>query len=218
MTKDTGHNGTAKSRMTEHRIAKQRITEHKIAKLRVAKRIITCFAVLAAVLCFGAASAELEAESFDGVVNTEALNVRTGAGTNYEVLKSGTQNVILVKDTKVKVVEEPTSGWYKVEFTYNGTPMTGYVASRYITNPDAAATTAATTASSVAVPSTPMEFVNKLTMHSVTPSTADTAFSTRALQAAQLIPETKYCFMEPPYSVTYFSAASSATNVKSLCS
>ena len=41
-----------------------------------------------------------------------------------------------------------------------------------------------------ALPSTPMEFVSRLTAHPVTPGTAPTAFSTRAEQAAQLIPVT----------------------------
>ena len=44
-----------------------------------------------------------------------------------------------------------------------------------------------------AVPSTPMELVSRLTEQEVTPGTLDTAFSTWALQAAQLIPVTVYC-------------------------
>ena len=44
-----------------------------------------------------------------------------------------------------------------------------------------------------AVPSTPMEFVRRLTAQDVTPGTFDTAFSTRVWQAAQLIPVTLYC-------------------------
>ena len=40
-----------------------------------------------------------------------------------------------------------------------------------------------------------MELVSRLTEHSVTPGTLDTAFSTRALQAAQLMPVTLYCFI-----------------------
>ena len=46
------------------------------------------------------------------------------------------------------------------------------------------------TLSALAVPSTPIEFVSRLTEQEVTPSTLETAFSTRALQAAQLIPVT----------------------------
>ena len=48
-------------------------------------------------------------------------------------------------------------------------------------------------ASGEAVPFTPMELVSRLTEQLVTPSTLETAFSTRALQAAQLMPVTLYC-------------------------
>jgi hypothetical protein len=41
-----------------------------------------------------------------------------------------------------------------------------------------------------AVPSTPIELVRRLTLQEVTPSTFETAFSTRAWQAAQLMPVT----------------------------
>ena len=45
------------------------------------------------------------------------------------------------------------------------------------------------------MPSTPMELVSRLTEQEVTPGTLDTAFSTRALQAAQLMPVTLYCLI-----------------------
>jgi len=48
-------------------------------------------------------------------------------------------------------------------------------------------------AASLAVPSTPMELVSRLTEQLVTPGTFFTAFSTRAEQAAQLMPVTLYC-------------------------
>ena len=41
-----------------------------------------------------------------------------------------------------------------------------------------------------------MELVKRLTAQAVTPSTPFTAFSTRALQAAQLMPVTSYCFID----------------------
>ena len=44
-----------------------------------------------------------------------------------------------------------------------------------------------------AAPSTPIEFVSRLTEQDVTPGTPLTAFSTRAEQAAQLMPVTLYC-------------------------
>ena len=56
-----------------------------------------------------------------------------------------------------------------------------------------ASRTAAMISSAEAVPSTPMELVSRLTEQEVTPFTPDTAFSTRAVQAAQLIPVTVYC-------------------------
>ena len=46
------------------------------------------------------------------------------------------------------------------------------------------------TADGSALPSTPMELVRRLTEQAVTPGTFDTAFSTRALHAAQLMPVT----------------------------
>ena len=47
----------------------------------------------------------------------------------------------------------------------------------------------------LAVPSTPMEFVSKLTEQFATPGTLRTAFSTRDEHAAQLMPVTLNCFM-----------------------
>ena len=161
-------------------------TGNRTAKLIIAKRVMICLAVLAAVLCLGAPGFKMKAASFDGVVNTEALNVRTGAGTNYEVLKSGTQNVILLKDAKVKVVEEPASGWYKIEFTYNGTAMTGYVASRYITNQDA--TTAVTATTAPATTATTSTTTTATTAATATTSIKTTTKSTNILASNIAIP------------------------------
>ena len=61
--------------------------------------------------------------------------------------------------------------------------------------PYPASSTAFITASSLAIPSTPIELVRRLTEQFSTPSTFDTAFSTRLLHAAQLIPVTIYCFI-----------------------
>ena len=59
--------------------------------------------------------------------------------------------------------------------------------------PYPASTTALIISCSLAVPSTPIELVRRLTEQDVTPGTLETAFSTLALQAAQLIPATIYC-------------------------
>lgn len=57
-----------------------------------------------------------------GIVNTTALNVRSGASTSYKSL--GT----ISKGTKVTVLEQLTNGWAKISF--NGT--TGYVNAKYL--------------------------------------------------------------------------------------
>ena len=64
--------------------------------------------------------------------------------------------------------------------------------------PYPAASTAATISCGDAVPSTLMELVSRLTEQEVTPDTLDTAFSTRVLHAAQLIPVTVYCSISNP--------------------
>ena len=58
--------------------------------------------------------------------------------------------------------------------------------------------TASSIALSVAVPSTVIELVRRFTAHELTPATAETAFSTRAEQAAQVIPVTENCFFAIP--------------------
>ena len=56
--------------------------------------------------------------------------------------------------------------------------------------PYPASSTARMMSAGAAFPSTPMEFVRRLTEHDVTPGTLDTAFSTLFWHAAQLMPVT----------------------------
>jgi hypothetical protein len=49
-----------------------------------------------------------------------------------------------------------------------------------------------------------MEFVRRLTEHALTPDTFETAFSTLALQAAQLIPVTVYCSIPSSPFYSYY--------------
>jgi len=71
-------------------------------------------------------------EQKKGIVQVDdALNVRTGPGTSYDKLKVQLKN----KDSVDIVGEEYASDgakWYKVNFSYNGSEMTGYVHSNYI--------------------------------------------------------------------------------------
>lgn len=69
--------------------------------------------------------------AYEGVVTADRLNVRTGAGTNYNLLMSNGSVVRLVKDTKVTILSE-NNGWYYVSATYNGKNIKGYVIDDYI--------------------------------------------------------------------------------------
>ncbi len=68
--------------------------------------------------------------SVTGKVTCSRLNVRSGAGTDYQVL------VVIPSGTEVTVTETVKdaggSEWYNVTFTYNGTSYRGYVSAQYI--------------------------------------------------------------------------------------
>ena len=61
-----------------------------------------------------------------GVVNVDALNVRTGAGTNNSAIG------LLHKNDTVEILSQ-TGSWYQVKCTVNGSETTGYVSAEYIT-------------------------------------------------------------------------------------
>lgn len=75
---------------------------------------------------------EVCASQAEGEVNTDTLNVRTGAGTNFDIMKADNENIRLVRGTKVTIREELAGGWYKIDFDYAGSSRTGYVASMYV--------------------------------------------------------------------------------------
>lgn len=91
---------------------------------------------MAVLFCAFLHSASVSAEAKSGTVNAEPLNVRTGWGTSYAVLKSGGSKVQLYKGNTVSIQETKTvSGktWYKVTFTKSGSSYTGYVCGDYVT-------------------------------------------------------------------------------------
>lgn len=70
-----------------------------------------------------------------GTVNATSLNVRTGAGTLYSILKYKEDNVMLEQGTEVTVLSEDDSSgdiWYQVSFSYGGKKLKGYVSGKYI--------------------------------------------------------------------------------------
>ena len=84
--------------------------------------------------------------------------------------------------------------------------------------PYPAASTARMTSADEAVPSTPIEFVSRLTAQDVTPGTPETAFSTRLEHAAQLMPVTWYCsILLCPfrYFISFCSVSASSSTASS---
>lgn len=57
-----------------------------------------------------------------GTVNASILNVRSGPGTNYDIISTLSDGTIVV------ILEQSSSGWYKIN--YNGTE--GYVSAEYL--------------------------------------------------------------------------------------
>ncbi|MCC8099777.1 MAG: SH3 domain-containing protein, partial [Clostridiales bacterium] len=56
-----------------------------------------------------------------------ALNLRSGAGTSYSVVK------VLPKGAAVTVLDKSNSSWYKVSYTdASGKSWTGYASARYL--------------------------------------------------------------------------------------
>lgn len=74
--------------------------------------------------------------STDSVTSTDSatiygasagLNVRSGAGTSYDVIAS------LTNGTQVTILDNSTSGWYQISFyDGDGNQLTGYVSSDYV--------------------------------------------------------------------------------------
>ena len=72
-----------------------------------------------------------------GIVQVDdALNVRTGPGTSYAKLVSGGANVKLKNGDSVNIIGEEYASdgakWYKVNFSYGGSTLTGYVHSNFV--------------------------------------------------------------------------------------
>lgn len=70
-----------------------------------------------------------------GLVTTDGLRVRTGAGTDKTQLTHNDKNVTLYKGQKVTIEGSKKVGnvtWYKVSFTFEKKKLTGYVSGDYI--------------------------------------------------------------------------------------
>lgn len=67
-----------------------------------------------------------------GTVNVSGyLNVRTGPGTSYAIVKSGGTGVILSNGAKITITGK-NGNWYHVKFTQNSKTVKGYVSADYV--------------------------------------------------------------------------------------
>lgn len=74
--------------------------------------------------------------SATGTVNANNLRVRSGYGTSYDPLMSGSSEIRLNTGAKVTISAKKKVGsvdWYHVTFTYGGKTMEGYVSGQYVT-------------------------------------------------------------------------------------
>lgn len=107
--------------------------------------VSTVIAMVVLVLVFWVNGDTSAAANQTGIVTATTLNVRTGAGINYAILQQEGKNVTLSNGTKVTILETLT-GWYKINFSLNGTTLSGYVSASYIAIETAATPTTAPTA------------------------------------------------------------------------
>lgn len=95
--------------------------------------ILAVILLAGALFICGFSEGKVSAASKTGVVNTDGLNVRSGAGTNFTPVQHEGTGIKLGKGTKLKINSEVAGGWYQVSFTYAGKACEGYVASMYVT-------------------------------------------------------------------------------------
>ncbi len=78
--------------------------------------------------------------SATGTITASSLNVRKGAGTNYDVLVNNGSSVSVKKGAQVTIVKEEND-WYLISFQLNGTTVKGYVLGEYVSVKNAATST-----------------------------------------------------------------------------
>ena len=84
-------------------------------------------------LSFSSISVKAETKTYTrGVVNGTSVSVRTGAGTNYSLVKTDTGSGIYLSSPESVEVLGSTNGWYHIQFLYSGFLYTGYINSQYL--------------------------------------------------------------------------------------
>lgn len=93
------------------------------------RRIIV---LVLALLVYIISSKTVGAAAKKGIVSTDGLNVRVGAGTTYDILKQDGNYVKLSRGTSVTIKDEAAGGWYHITAKYNSKTVEGYVAAMYV--------------------------------------------------------------------------------------
>lgn len=103
------------------------------------KRKVLVSLLLALVLLCTALLPVLAATTGQVVTQSSPLRVRSGPGTNHSILYQNGEVVQLPKGSPVSILEEvpcddgsTSYTWYRIEATFNGKIVTGYVASIYV--------------------------------------------------------------------------------------
>lgn len=115
--------------MTKNRLIKNCLTDkNKVRLLAFILGILVAFPLISMFIDNGN---KVNAASI-GVVTADKLNVRTGAGTDYDILVVDGKQVKLAKGTEVNIISEDDT-WYYISAKYNDATIKGYVSSEYIT-------------------------------------------------------------------------------------
>ena len=93
------------------------------------RRIIV---LVLALLVYIISSKAVGAAAKKGIVSTDGLNVRVGAGTTHDILKQDGNYVKLSRGTSVTIKDEAAGGWYHITAKYNSKTVEGYVAAMYV--------------------------------------------------------------------------------------
>lgn len=104
-----------------------------------------------------------ESSVYRGIIDTDGLNVRTGAGKTNPKVKVDDKDVSLDEDDEVAILDQAVSDgqvWYKVSFMREETIIVGYVHSSYVdlttdVVPPIATPTPVPTPTPTAAPATP---------------------------------------------------------------
>lgn len=117
-------------------------TTKKTAAAKKSEKTTTAAATTKAATTKKKTTKKVAVEDVSGlkVYSTAIVNVRTGAGTDYDKLAT------LMPDTEVSVTGKTSDGWYRID--YNG--QTGYVSAEYFTDVKPVTTTAKKTTTKAA--------------------------------------------------------------------